>query len=189
MAFPSRPHTFALENCRNLLDKLKREIDRLRSAASDDFNTHNDSAFNAAVTAWHLCDWVFADMTPDQRGKLNILKIEDMRGYARTQCRALHLCRQVATASKHWRVERYPDPNVKVITTANSIPVTETIQPAGTQPAKIQLLIERGCFLYFDDDGDVRAAEDVFDDASQFWTQFIYHNGIAQDESQLNIVL
>jgi hypothetical protein len=112
-----------------------------------------------------------------------------MRGYARTQCRALHLCRQVATASKHWRVERYPDPNVKVITTANSIPVTETIQPAGTQPAKIQLLIERGCFLYFDDDGDVRAAEDVFDDASQFWTQFIYHNGIAQDESQLNIVL
>jgi hypothetical protein len=148
MAFPSRPHTFALENCRNLLDKLEREIDRIKSAASDDFDTHNDSAFNAAVTAWHLCDWVFADMTPDQRDRLSIQKIEDMREYARTQCRALHLCRQVATGSKHWRVERYPDPNVKVITTANSIfPTTETIPATQTQPATIQLFIERGCFL------------------------------------------
>ena len=116
MAFPSRPHTFALENCRNLLDKLKREIARLNGAASDDFDTHNDSAFNAAVTAWHLCDWVFADMTADQRDELKIHSVEEMREHARKQCRALHLCRQVATASKHWRVERYPDSKVKAIT-------------------------------------------------------------------------
>ena len=54
MAFPGRPHTFALENCRNLLDKLKREIDRLKSAAPNDFDTHIDSAFNVAVTAWAI---------------------------------------------------------------------------------------------------------------------------------------
>ena len=181
MAFPSRPHTFALENCRNLLDKLKREIARLNGAASDDFDTHNDSAFNAAVTAWHLCDWVFADMTADQRDELKIHSVEEMREHARKQCRALHLCRQVATASKHWRVERYPDSKVKAITTANSIfPVSETIPATETQPPTIQLFVERGCFLYFDDGGEVKAAEDVFDAALHFWTGF---NAIAANET------
>ena len=173
MAFPGRPQTFALENCRNLLDKLKREIDRLISAADDDFDAHNDSAFNAAVTAWHLCDWVFEDMTEAHCDKFNIHSRKQMQDYARTHCRALHLCRQVATASKHWRIERHPDPNVRVITTANPIPTTsETEWP--------KLYIEPGCYVYFDDDGEVKAAEDVFSEAFDFWTQFIYGNEIAK---------
>jgi hypothetical protein len=61
-----------------------------------------DSAFNAAVTAWHLCDWVFNDMTPEQRAKLNFRNLADLQEHVRENCRALYLCRQAATASKHW---------------------------------------------------------------------------------------
>jgi hypothetical protein len=134
----------------------------------------NDHAFNAAVTAWQLCDWVFADITPAQQDKLNIHSIENMRSHARHHCRALHLCRQVATASKHMRVSRFPDPNVKTITTVNAIPPPPQGPPLHVAP---------GWFLYFDDDGEVTEAEDVFTDAYYFWTQFIYRNKIAEDEA------
>jgi hypothetical protein len=106
MAFPGRPQTFALENCRDLLNKLKREIERF-SAAGNNIETRKDFAFNAAVTAWHLCDWVFEDMTEAHCDKFNIHSRKQMQDYARTQCRALHLCRQVATASKHYTVAKF----------------------------------------------------------------------------------
>jgi hypothetical protein len=31
-----------------------------------------DSAFNASVTAWQLCDWVFNDLPIEQRRKLSL---------------------------------------------------------------------------------------------------------------------
>jgi hypothetical protein len=77
MALPSRDQTFAFADCRELLNKLEREIDRYREVVGRDENEPEalmklvdqlkDSAFNAAVTAWHLCDWVFNDMTLEQR--------------------------------------------------------------------------------------------------------------------------
>lgn len=69
MPLLSRHQTFALESCRDLLEKLDRELDRYREVAGRDeedatalldlVDRLKDSAFNAAVTAWHLCDWVF----------------------------------------------------------------------------------------------------------------------------------
>jgi hypothetical protein len=171
MALPGKQHTFALENCRSMLDKLRREIERLRDA---DGPARNDHAFNAAVTAWQLCDWVFADMTPAQKDKLKIHNRLGMQEHAGHHSRALHLCRQVATASKHMRVTRFPDPKVKTITTLNAIPPPPQGPPLHAAP---------GWFLYFDDDGGVKETEDVFADAYYFWTQFIYRNEIAKDEA------
>jgi hypothetical protein len=149
MALPGQQHTFALENCRSTLDKLRREIERLRDA---DGPARNDHAFNAAVTAWQLCDWVFANMTPAQKDKLKIHNRFDMQEHARHDSRALHLCRQVATASKHMRVSKFPDPKVKTITTMNAVPAPQEQLPVHVAP---------GWFLYFDDDGDVQEAGDV----------------------------
>ena len=53
MALPDRDKTFALENCRDLLRKLEREIERF-TAARDDVEARIDHAFNIVVTAWHL---------------------------------------------------------------------------------------------------------------------------------------
>jgi hypothetical protein len=53
MALPGREKTFALENCRDLLRKLEREIDRF-VAAHTDVEARNDLAFNIVVTVWHL---------------------------------------------------------------------------------------------------------------------------------------
>jgi hypothetical protein len=172
MALPGRPHTFALENCRDLYNKLDREIDRF-TAARNDIDALKDLAFNIAVTAWHLCDWVFADMTTAQRDKLNIQTIQDMWAHAR-ECRALYLCRLAATASKHWEITNYPDPRVKIVVTANAI---------GGEPVKMPpLQIAADWHLYFVDGDEVEPAENVFSDALCFWTQYIYGNGIAKEE-------
>src|SRR5262245_6809440 len=168
MALPARPQTFALENCRNLLDKLKREIERF-SAGGNNIETRKDFAFNAAVTAWALCDWVFDDMPSALRDKYKIHNVNQMREYARHHCRALHLCRQVATASKHYTVDNFADP------AANSFLTVKRTVPQ----APIPLHFPPGCFVYFVDDNEKREAEHVFDDAFRFWTQFIYGSEIA----------
>jgi hypothetical protein len=167
MPLPSRDQTFAFANCRELLEKLDREIDRYRTVVGRNedepeallnlVNQLKDSALNAAVTAWHLCDWVFSDMTDEQRHRLNFNKLVDLQNFVRANCRPLHLCRQAATASKHWTVNDHPDPNVEVIVTAD---------PEWT--------------VYFVDGKQKHNAEDVFESALGFWTGFILGHDIAK---------
>jgi hypothetical protein len=93
MPLPNRQPTF-YENCGDLLEKLKRETDRYRSIVGGDIVEElKDIAFNASVTAWQLGDWVFNDMTDEQRKRLGFKDIEALQEHARTNCRALYLCR------------------------------------------------------------------------------------------------
>lgn len=168
MALPSRDQTFAFENCRELVQKLSREIDRYSEVAGNEeeldwdalirvVDQLKDSAFNAAVTAWHLCDWVFNDMTPKQRKKFGFKTLADLQNHARHNCRELHLCRQAATASKHWTVHQHPDRDVQVVVTG-----------------------EPGWTIYFVDQGKEIPADQVFEMALSFWNEFIYAHGIAK---------
>lgn len=173
MALPSRDKTFAFEDCRDVLDKLDREIDRYMDAyAADNIDAMKDIAFNASVTAWQLCDWVFCDMTPAQRNSLNIQKLQDLQKYALTY-RPLYLCRQAATASKHWEISRYHDPNVAVVVTCAPDPRSTVQLPPGVS---IQELPHWQ--IYFADGNTKLRANDVFDQALNFWTNYIYQNSI-----------
>jgi hypothetical protein len=176
MPLPSRAQTFAFDNCRDLLNKLEREIDRYQEVAGHDerddpeallklVSQLTDSAFNAAVTAWQLCDWVFNDMTPEQRQKLRVSSLGDLQKHVRENCRALYLCRQAATASKHWKVNSHPDPDVDVVVWHDNA----------------------GWTIHFDDGGQKQPAYVVFELAHAFWTEFIFGQGIAKalDEAAL----
>jgi hypothetical protein len=168
MALPSRDQTFAYETCRDLVEKLDREIDRYCAVAGNDegldgeallnlVHQLTDSAFNASVTAWHICDWVFNDLTLEQRNKLEYKKRGDLQRYVRKQCRALYICQYAANASKHWQVTDYPDPTVEVIVTG-----------------------EAGWTIYFVDKGKKIPAAQVFMAARDFWDHFIRENYIAK---------
>ena len=108
-------------------------------------------------------------MTQAQRDKMNIHSVRKMQDYARKQSRALHLCRQVATASKHWHVQQHPDPNVKIIV---------SVQSSLTVSAWNKIKVSGG--IYFDDNGKIQSAEKVFSAALNFWTEFIYGGKIAE---------
>jgi hypothetical protein len=167
MVLPSRKQTFAFADCRELLEKLDREIDRYQEVAGRKerepaalvklVDQLKDSAFNASVTAWHLCDWVFNDMTPDKRQELGFKDLHDLQDYVRKHCRALHLCRQAATASKHWTVNQHHDPNVHVLVTCyNNV----------------------GWIIYFVHNGEKLGADQVFREALTFWTEFTFQHEI-----------
>jgi hypothetical protein len=166
MPLPHRQQTF-YESCRDLLEKLNRDIDRYcLLVGRDDHNVVEelkDIAFNASVTAWQLGDWVFNDMTAEQRKRLGFKDIKALQEHARTNCRALYLCRHAATASKHWEVRQHSDPNVRTVVAQ-----------------------ENGWRVFFVDDNKRTAADQVFAEALDFWTNFIYGNHIAnweRDES------
>jgi hypothetical protein len=97
------------------------EIERLKQATPHDIIDMKCFAFNAAVTAWQLTDWVFEDMTDDQRRLFKVSRLTDLQNLARDQCRALHLCRQIATASKHRNVRMHYDPNVSTKVESNTV--------------------------------------------------------------------
>jgi hypothetical protein len=169
MPLPSREQTFGFEDCRELLQKLDREIDRYREVVGRDavddgdallklVDQLKDSAFNASVTAWQLCDWVFNDMPEVLRQKFGFNKLGDLQSCARTKCRALHLCRQVATASKHWTVTNHPDPDVQVEVAHDG----------------------NGWEVHFIDQGQKIPADHVFELVYVFWDSFIREHGIAE---------
>jgi hypothetical protein len=160
MALSGRDRTFAFQNCRDMMDKLKREIERYARVDGQDVEAMKDLAFNIAVTGWHLCDWVFMDLTPAQRDALDIHSLAQMQERALT-CRALHVFRQVATASKHWEISRRPDPAVTVVVAA--VPDWR---------------------IWFEDDQGRLSAALAFDLALYFWTEFIYGHGICRDPPQ-----
>lgn len=80
-------------------------------------------AFNCAVTVWHLADWVWT-ASPERHGDiLALLNVRctggDRKDFVafqsaiRSRSRAIHICRQLATGSKHMTAAAYPDPDVR----------------------------------------------------------------------------
>ncbi len=109
--------TFDLVSCRSMLSKLEREIGRARAAIHrEDIADH---CTNAAWTAWHLFEHVWADMKGNWKvkvavtkaagvpiGKLNRKTFEDFV-QSESQCPELAYCKLITNASKHigadWR--------------------------------------------------------------------------------------
>lgn len=171
MPLPGVPQTFGLESCRDLLDKLQWEIEGFRSEDPRNAEALIYRAFNSAVTAWHIADWVWEDATPEQRASFPATTRRELQDLVRRECRALHLCRQVATASKHQRVTMFPDPNVETVVSAADM-ITEDADDSS-------LTIPPIWVIKFVDDGKRIPAIKVFEDAFHYWTQFIYSHRIA----------
>ena len=153
-----------MQNCVDLWWKLDWEIAGLCLREPHDVIDMKYFAFNAAVTAWTLTDWVFEDMTLAQRSHHRVRSQSEFQKLARDQCRALHLCRQVATASKHRTVDKYPDPSVSA--GVNVRPGCQTI-------CEWEIVITDGT--------TTRLAVDVLEEAKAYWYRFIPKLGLLID--------
>jgi hypothetical protein len=59
MALPGVPQTFAVENAQDMSEKLWWEIEAYRD--EPDLQPKLWRAFNCAVTAWHISDWLWKE--------------------------------------------------------------------------------------------------------------------------------
>ncbi len=175
---------FMLATPAHMLTKLHWEIHTLRKALSEKpdhlGHTHAPSycAFNCAVTAWHLADWAWKASSPEQHADiLKSLGIEsrghDKNDFVKFQValmkrsRALHICRQVATGSKHMTVTAYPDPNIRAEMRWESEPERFGEMRFGDPFAA------HFYRLVLSDSGVERAALDVFEEAFKNWQWFL----------------
>ena len=85
-------------------------------------DTHAPSyhAYNFAVTAWHMTDWVWEGSSAEQPAEIfarlagtGARRKTAFQNGARKRSRAIHICRQIATGSKHVTVTDHPEPHVR----------------------------------------------------------------------------
>jgi hypothetical protein len=132
---------FAMNEPQHMLSKLLWEIQRLMDAMSvwkdnEIFPEPIFMAFNTAVTAWHITDWLWQSspktrqvletrfkLTFNEGTKSGLRKgLERFQDAIVADSRPLYICREIANASKHMGKTRV-DPDVKAV--ANWDPVVD----------------------------------------------------------------
>jgi hypothetical protein len=106
MALPGVPQTFAIEDARDMADKLYWEIREYD--AEIELEKKLWRGFNCAVTAWHITDWLWRECDEEQT-------LAEFQQEMIQKCPALLSCRYIANASKHGGVDRNPIDSIQVI--------------------------------------------------------------------------
>lgn len=179
------PQVFALATPAHVLAKLYWEIKNLRAhmhGSRDELMSHLHAsymAFNTAVTAWHLCDWVFHSWQDIQRKEVmaemapgaNVTPAEFRTAMAKAS-RELKICQQIANGSKHMKC-RFSDATIGV-----SLKWQLASQPAVSDgdPGR-----SYGWDLVVRDGGTERAALEVFDEVFRFWRRELATWGFIED--------
>ena len=181
-----RSATFDLVSCRDLLHKLERELDWIRR--SNGREQLADLGFNFAVTAWHLTDWVWADLKGAHELKAALaaeagvrapeLSLNEFQDLMRGRSDDLNYCRLIATASKHVGTDHLPGDPGSLTATGSAAPSTVLLGggPLATSP----LAVGGGgkYVLKIIVDGKRIRAVEVFERVLEYWTQFIYGHQI-----------
>jgi hypothetical protein len=111
---------FMLRDSRDMLEKLRWELNNLDFRQPYDIAACQYHSFNCAVTAWHVTDWLWHDISQlrdklvDKKGK-PFKECQDFQQYIREACPALRLCHQIANGSKHCLLTHNPDSTISTI--------------------------------------------------------------------------
>jgi hypothetical protein len=116
---PPISNVFLLATPADMYWKLSWELTELGTAMASDRNRFPRQsaayhAFNCAVTAWHMADWIWQAAGAEQRlwlsNKYQFSLVNDERkslsrfyDSIASACPELHVCRQIANGSKHMR--------------------------------------------------------------------------------------
>ena len=165
MALPARSHTFALETCRDVLGKLEWEIDGLEQ--EQDMPALAFRAFNCAVTAWHLSDWVWKALGGRRRAWGD--DEENFKRDCRDKCPALAHCWLIANASKHGGI----DIQKKKITTEVRSEQTRAFE-AGSGRSGEALAAYAWKITVADRPQSGRNVIEIFREGMNYWTNLIY---------------
>ena len=110
---------FDLKSPIQMLDKLRWELDQIKSLDDAGDRKINFATFNAAATAWHIIDWVktFNRIYPNER----TLPIDPKhyRDDVTTRCPHLRICRQISVGWKHRIVDQFNDAAVQTLAVVN----------------------------------------------------------------------
>ena len=183
-----KPATYGLENSRDVLKKLEWEQRGLKATSKQEPKELYYRAFNAAVTVWHLAEWVWSDMTRDQRQQLETdwdkqLNVNDDNGRAfRRELiqinREIAICREIATASKHVKVSRNRDNTIDTVSKMR----TSRVVSSDDEPVMVgeHFVVVPEWKLEVLDGPARRDFIEIIDLVIEFWTDFVDQRGIGK---------
>ncbi|KAF7963123.1 hypothetical protein AWV80_13415 [Cupriavidus sp. UYMU48A] len=116
--------------------------------------------------AWHMADWVYHALPPEERAKYP--REKPYREYLRKNSEALAICREIADASKHCRLTHDPNPQIE----------TRFILAPNAQTG----VEERWWFVIHN--GRFRQ---VIEDAELYWCRVPFGYGLDRETSQEDI--
>jgi hypothetical protein len=187
------PNVFGMNEPQHMLTKLYIEIQDLSNSLSvwtksESFPRPVFIAWNVAVTAWHITDWLWASK---QTAREKISKkfaftynegsisgrekgLTAFQYAVREACRELHICREICNASKHMRLKSN-DPDVRV-----EIEWHEAKEAVGH--VKVGDLI-MDLFVY--DKNSKIDAQLVFIEAAGYWETLLKDEGLIDKDAAL----
>jgi len=170
---------FGLDGPRDLVRKLEHDVDRFRPAESSEANVAF-VAFDCAVTAWSIVDWVYnsANATtlkllgidgPKQR-RIPLASLQILFN----RVNGLELCYQLATGAKHFEVRSHSRDDVNSgiirVRSRRQNPDTHEIIENRVHSAMIQT-----------SEGSI-FADEFFAEVSQAWRRFLDEEKIDAEE-------
>jgi len=147
-----KDHTFALQGPGDFFAKLEWEFAQLKGMPLNDGYLYQ--VVTCASDAWHMADWAFAALSEEEQASHK--NVAEFRKWLRGENRSLAICRMIADAHKHSKVDRNPDPNVST---------RYILGPGKLEQASTTWLIV--------DDKDLLEPRQVIEDAVMFWVRFL----------------
>ena len=163
-----------LDSPTDLLAKLRWEIVQL-DLPVDQEAVASYRAFNCAVTAWSIKDWVWKAVPADLRERLraespNPKAKECFASLLRERSRELAICQQLANGSKHFILDdKYNDKTISSYRTASMSFYLSDNGEGHTEPSH-GVFIEDGVHIYSD--------LGLFTRAHDYWREFFKHYGV-----------
>ena len=178
MALPGVPQIFAVEGARDLSDKLYEDI--CCYVAEPDQLRKMWKAFDCAVTAWHISDWLWRER---KAAGLFTGNVQDFQNEMQVKHRALRLCKYIATASKHSGVDYSQDPTIKFIIQSKQ---RDEQEPSDENLLKSLAEIDRAkeWEILIEDALGFQDAAAVFYQAQSIWDQEILADERAADSKR-----
>jgi hypothetical protein len=103
---------FELRDARDMMEKLRWEINKLFFRQRYDITACQYHSFNCAVTAWHTVDWLWHSLSADLQSQIGVASLRDFQAHVRSVCPALKLCELICNGSKHRLLTQRTNPSV-----------------------------------------------------------------------------
>jgi len=179
----TQPKTLAMQSSRDMLEKLKREIDRL--AGSIIRQEIVDHGLNAAMTAWHLTDWAWREIQSSTRlptltasAGAPIRDLKQFQELVKRNCAELAYCEGIAISTKHFAFSKLPVFSTKVTERfkIGQVPISKdgVATPHQFSPIGENITYTaQAAELWITDGRSLAPAAEILENAYQWWRKFI----------------
>ncbi len=195
---------FGLTSPRDLLEKARRDVERLRQVTNwprspEQRLAVQDSAFNAAITLWHVTDWIANSSEPEAVAALQTIRTthppskkgadsyDVLSAYVRMDAH-MNLCHSLANGAKHFELTFTPaldrgpifrsEPGIQHGTSTVSSLITGVSVPPAVSPAGPEQPPAGYFAKILVDDRHSVPAVDVFRAALDYWDGFFKTHGL-----------